>query len=155
MIGEVVAPVAATRTDGGISVPVTVPTKPGLYRLVGTIHGSDGVAYDAATQALMPALIVRVTGKLGARYQAPTAVYAYAGGTFKLHVGVTNLGAAAWGTKAAKPDIARVEKAPARATLVARWVSLSGPADGSPAGERVAALPAGLAPGRRRRSTSS
>jgi hypothetical protein len=148
VIGEVVAPVAATRTDGGISVPVTVPTKPGLYRLVGTIHGSDGVAFDAATQALMPALIVRVTGKLGARYQAPAAVYAYAGGTFKLHVGVTNLGADAWGSRAAKPDVARVEKAPARrATLVARWVGLSGTSDGPPAGERIAALPAGLAPG--------
>jgi hypothetical protein len=143
----VVAPVAATRTEGGISVPVTVPTKPGLYRLVGTIHGTDGLAYDAATQALMPALIVRVTGKFSARYEAPAAAYASAGGTFKLHVGVTNLGAAAWGSKAVKPG-GGAEKAPARrATLIARWVSLSGQTGASPAKERSAVLPAGLAPG--------
>jgi hypothetical protein len=148
VIGQVVAPVAATRTDGGISVPVTVPTKPGLYRLVGTIHGTDGVAYDATTQALMPALIVRVTGKLSARYEAPAAGYASAGGTFKLHVGVTNLGAAAWGSRAVKPDVGGAEKAPARrATLITRWVSLSGSTGASPAKERSVALPAGLAPG--------
>ena len=147
VIGQVVAPVAATRTEGGISVPVTVPTKPGLYRLVGTIHGTDGVAYDAATQALMPALIVRVTGKLGARYEAPAAAYASAGGTLKLQVGITNLGAAAWGSRAVKP-VGGAEKTPARrATLIARWVSLSGPTGASPAKERSAVLPPGLAPG--------
>jgi hypothetical protein len=147
VIGQVVAPVAATRTEGGISVPVTVPTKPGLYRLVGTIHGTDGVAYDAATQVLMPALIVRVTGKLGARYEAPAAAYAYASGLFRLHVGVTNLGAAAWGSRAVKP-VGGAEKAPARrATLIARWLSLSGQTGASPAKERSAVLPAGLAPG--------
>ena len=147
VIGQVVAPVAATRTEGGISVPVNVPTKPGLYRLVGTIHGRDGVAYDAATQALMPALIVRVTGKLSARYEAPAAAYAYAGGTFKLHVGITNLGAAAWGSRAVKP-VGGAEKAAARrATLIARWVSLSGSTGASPAKERSAVLPPGLAPG--------
>jgi hypothetical protein len=147
VIGQVVAPVAATRTDGGLSVPVTVPTKPGLYRLVGTIHGTDGVAYDAATQALMPALIVRVTGKFSARYAAPAAAYASAGGELKLHVGVTNLGAAPWGSRAVKPA-GGAEKAPARrATLVVRWVSLAGQTGASPAKERSAVLPAGLAPG--------
>ena len=72
--------------------------KPGLYRLVGTIHGKDGVAYDAATQALMPALIVRVTGSLTAVYDVPATAFATSGGTFDLQVGVTNLGAAAWGS---------------------------------------------------------
>ena len=72
--GEIVAPVAAKRTANGLSVPVNVPTVPGLYRLVATIHEADGVAYDAASQALVPALIVRVTGQLTAKYDAPTAV---------------------------------------------------------------------------------
>ena len=148
VIGQVVAPVAATRTDGGISVPVTVPTKPGLYRLVGTIHGADGVAYDAATQALMPALIVRVTGQLSARYVAPAAAYASAGGTLKLRVGITNMGASAWGSKAVKPSIARAEKSPARrAALTVRWVSLSGVPGAAPAEEHSSPLPPGLAPG--------
>ena len=66
-IGEVVAPVAATRTAGRHLRPGHACRRTaGLYRLVGTIHGTDGVAYDAATQALMPALIVRVTGSLSA-----------------------------------------------------------------------------------------
>ena len=47
-------PMMATRLpSGGISVPVTVPSTPGLYRLVATVHQPDGVAYDAATQALV------------------------------------------------------------------------------------------------------
>jgi hypothetical protein len=146
--GEVVAPVAATRTGGGISVPVTVPAKPGLYRLVGTIHGTDGVAYDAATQALMPALIVRVTGSLGARYDAPVAALATAGEPFKLHVTVTNFGADEWGVRAIRSDINGAVKTPARrATLIARWVSLSGVADPSQAEEGSSVLPAGLAAG--------
>jgi hypothetical protein len=148
VLGAVVAPVAASRTKAGISVPVRVPTKPGLYRLVGTIHGSDGVAFDAATQALMPALIVRVTGALSARYDAPAAAFATTGGSFKLRVGVTNLGAAAWGAAAVNHHIGGAEVEPARqATLVARWVNLSGQAGGAPAEERTSVLPAGLAPG--------
>ncbi len=147
VIGQVVAPVAATRTEAGISVPVTVPTKPGLYRLVGTIHGTDGVAYDAATQALMPALIVRVTGKLSARYEAPAAAYASAGGTFKLHVGITNLGAASWGSRAVKP-VGGAEKTPPAGRRSSRdGSSLSGATGASPAKERSAVLPPGLAPG--------
>jgi hypothetical protein len=146
--GEVVAPVAATRTADGISVPVTVPAKSGLYRLVGTIHGTDGVAYDAATQALMPALIVRVTGSLGARYDAPVAALATAGEPFKLHVTVTNFGADAWGVRAIRSDINGAVKTPARrATLIARWVSLSGAPDISHAKEGTSVLPAGVAAG--------
>ena len=146
--GEVVAPVAATRTADGISVPVTVPAKPGLYRLVGTIHGTDGVAYDAATQALMPALIVRVTGSLGARYDAPVAALASAGEPLKLHVTVTNFGAAAWGVRAIRSDINGAVKTPARrATLIARWVSLSGAPDTSQAKEGTSVLPAGVTAG--------
>jgi hypothetical protein len=146
--GEVVAPVAATRTADGISVPVTVPAKPGLYRLVGTIHGTDGVAYDAATQALMPALIVRVTGSLGARYDAPVAALATAGEPFKLHVTVTNFGADAWGVRAIRSDINGAVKTPARrGTLIARWVSLSGAPDASQAKEGTSVLPAGFAAG--------
>lgn len=147
-IGAVVAPVAATRTEGGISVPVRVPANAGLYRLVGTIHGADGVAYDAATQALMPALIVRVTGAVSVRYDAPATAYATAGAAFKLRVGVTNLGATAWGNAAVNHHVGSAEIEPARrATLVARWVDLSGRPGGAPAPERTSVLPAALAPG--------
>jgi hypothetical protein len=146
--GSIVAPVAAKRVDTGISVPVKVPSTPGLYRLVGTIHGPDGVAYDAATQALMPALIVRVTGPLTAVYEAPKAAYATAGGTLDLPVGVTNLGAHPWGVAAVESRLGDAERSPAqRATIVARWVSISGGALDAPTPEATAVLPAGLAPG--------
>lgn len=148
VLGTVVAPVAATRTKDGISVPVHVPTKAGLYRLVGTIHGSDGVAYDAATQALMPALIVRVTGAVAAGYRVPAVAFASTGGTFRLRVVVTNLGSTAWGTAAVTHHVGDAEIEPARrATLVARWVTLSGQLGGAPAPERSAVLPAAFPSG--------
>ncbi len=147
VLGSVVAPVAATRTPSGISVPVRVPSKAGLYRLVGTIHGSDGVAYDAATQALMPALIVRVTGSVSVRYDAPATAFAAPGGSFRLHVAVTNLGATAWGAAAVDHHVGAEVEPARRATLVARWVSLAGPLGGPPAPQRSALLPAAFAPG--------
>jgi hypothetical protein len=148
VLGEVVAPVAATVKGDQVTVPVRVPTQPGLYRLVGTIHGSDGVAFDAATQALMPALIVRVTGSLTAVYDVPATAFATPGGTFSLHVGVTNLGAAAWGTPAVNHRVGGAESEPAhRATLVARWVNLAEGSAPTHVPEATALLPAGLAPG--------
>jgi hypothetical protein len=145
--GEVVAPVAATRLkSGGIAVPVRVPTTPGLYRLVATVHQPDGLAYDAATQALLPALIVRVTGAVTASYRIPSTASASAGQPFALNVHVTNLGRAAWGQAGIVPDVGTVEAQPAqRATLVARWVDLGSLAAGGTAG--TAMLPAGVRPG--------
>jgi hypothetical protein len=146
--GEVVAPVAATRTATGLSVPVDVPGSPGLYRLVATVHGADGIAYDAATQALVPALIVRVTGPLTAVYDVQPVAFVSAGGPVELPVGVTNLGASAWGAPAVPSRLGGAEGEPARrATLVARWVSIAGNRDGVPAADTTAVLPAGLAPG--------
>jgi hypothetical protein len=148
VLGQVVAPVAATVKGDQVTVPVRVPLQAGLYRLVGTIHGKDGVAFDAETQALMPALIVRVTGPLTAVYDVPATAFATAGGTVDLHVGVTNLGAAAWGAPGVDHRVGGAEAEPARrATLVARWVSLAEGGGGVPAPESTALLPAGLAPG--------
>jgi hypothetical protein len=143
--GEIVAPVAAKRTANGLSVPVKVPTVPGLYRLVATIHEADGVAYDAASQALIPALIVRVTGRLTAMYDAPGVVTAGAGKRLQLRVKVTNLGSTPWGSAALTPTRDGAELVPARrATLVARWVAL---ANGSAAGPIPADSTSLLAPG--------
>ena len=140
---------AATVQGDSVVVPVRVPSKDGLYRLVGTIHGSDGVAYDAATQALMPALIVRVTGPLTAVYDLPSAAFATAGGQFSLHVGVTNLGAAAWGAPGVSRGKGGAESEPAqRATIIARWVNLADGTGATTAPDATALLPAGLAPGK-------
>ena len=146
--GEVVAPVAATRLpSGGIGVPVSIPSIPGLYRLVATVHGRDGVAYDAATQALIPALVVRVTGPLTATYAAPATATAAAGGRFSLTVRVANLGRNPWGHTAQAHAIGAELEPATRATLVARWVDLgSGAPTATPsAGAASTILPAGLA----------
>ena len=151
-VGEVVAPVLATRlATGGISVAVTVPSRPGLYRLVATIHQPNGVAYDASTQALIPALVVRVTGPLTATYGAPATATAVAGLPFQLAVRVTNLGRRPWGRAAETHAVGAAELEPAkRASLVARWVDL-GAAGVTPAGSAgpvaSSVLPAALAPG--------
>lgn len=147
VLGEVVAPVAATRKGDKVTVPVRIPSAPGLYRLVGTIHGPDGVAYDAATQALMPALIVRVTGPLTAVYDAPETAFVTAGQSFDLAASVSNLSSSAWGRAAVDHRIGGAEEQPAeRATFVARWVDILG-SNATPAPEGTAVLPAALAPG--------
>ena len=146
--GEIVAPVAAKRTASGLSVPIRIPTAAGLYRLVATIHEADGAAYDAASQALVPALIVRVTGRLTATYDAPAALTAAAGKQVQVRVKVANLGATAWGSPAMLPTLDGAELVPARrATLVARWVNIAaGSAAGPIATESTSLLPPGLAP---------
>ena len=148
VIGKVVAPVAATRDGNRVTVPVKVPSTPGLYRLVGTIHGEDGIAFDAATQALMPALIVRVTGPLTAQYDAPETAFVVAGQTFELAASVSNLSSSAWGAPSVAGRMGGAESEPARrATFVARWVDITG-ASGKPAAEGSAVLPEALAPGK-------
>ena len=146
--GEIVAPVAAKRTANGLAVPVRVPSIPGLYRLVATIHEADGVAFDAASQALVPALIVRVTGRLTAMYDAPPAVTTQAGTHLPLRVRVANLGSTAWGSAAVAPTVDGAELVPARrATIVARWVSLdSGPMAGTIPVDSTSLLEPAIAP---------
>jgi hypothetical protein len=150
--GEVVAPVPAKRlASGGLSVPVQMPQSPGLYRLVSTIHEADGVAFDAATQALVPALVVRVVGGETAAYGMAATATARVAGPFQLAIRVTNLGRSSWGHAAGAHTTNEAELEPAsRATVVGRWVDLGGlggaPATGAGT-VAVAILPAGLAPG--------
>jgi hypothetical protein len=146
VLGEVVAPVKATRKGDKVSVPVRIPSTPGLYRLVGTIHGPDGVAYDAATQALMPALIVRVTGPLTAVYDAPETAFVTADQSFDLAASVSNLSSSAWGQAAVDHRMGAEAQPAERATFVARWVDILG-SNATPAPEGTAVLPAALAPG--------
>jgi hypothetical protein len=149
--GDVVAPVAVKVTKKELLVPVVLPTAPGRYRLTVTLHDSDGVAYDAATQAMLPAEIVRVTGPFdGAILAVPTATLT-AGGDAGLGVRVVNLGRKAWGHAAIKtPSDAKNEVPAAPAAVVARWVPLTPgvalPADQAAQGASTN-LPVGLAPG--------
>ena len=149
-LGDVVAPAKVKFGKTAMVVPVTMPTVPGRYRLSITLHDADGVAYDAATQALVPPLIVRVTGDFdGAILAAPTAELV-AGTKADLELRVVNLGRTAWGHLAIATPTNPVAKAQP-AMVIGRWIPLSAgavlptdPAVRTP-------LPIGLAP--RTRST--
>ncbi|HET9615359.1 MAG TPA: hypothetical protein VFP22_11150, partial [Candidatus Limnocylindrales bacterium] len=148
--GEVVAPVAATRlVTGGWSVRVKVPSAPGLYRLVAMLHQADGLAYDAATQALVPALVVRVVGPSTALYRVAATAAATAAQPLVLSVDVANLGTTPWGRPPGPRDFGPAEIVQgAHATLVAHWVPLGAAAQAaSGAIDGAAPLPAGMKPG--------
>jgi hypothetical protein len=146
--GEVVAPVPTGRLKrGAITIPVTLPAAPGLYRLVTSLHTVEGLAYDAATQALVPAVIVRVVGAVAAAYAVQPTARVSPGGVLSLTVAVTNLGTSAWGRspgrRAFGPDGLVVG---VHASLVGRWVRL-GLLDDAAAASVAVALPVGLGPG--------
>ena len=121
-----ISPAAVKVGRTTFQVPVTLPSAPGRYRLTITVHDGDGVAYDAATQALLPSLIVRVTGDFDGAIQATPTAQLEAGTGFKLGVRVVNLGIAAWGHKAIPPasNLSGYVKAEA-ASVVGTWIPLS------------------------------
>ncbi|MFL5679204.1 MAG: hypothetical protein ACJ77B_01235, partial [Chloroflexota bacterium] len=145
-LGSLVDPKAADTGSTRIRAPLTMPTAPGRYRLVITLHDATGVAYDAATQALVKGLLVRVTGDTAADYLVAKQVSATAGKQLELPVGVANLGTTPWGADAPEgPRKVGDERAATRAVLVARWVSLS---PGTPVDDdaAVVSLPVALDP---------
>jgi hypothetical protein len=151
LTGDVVSPSAVKIAKKALQVPVTLPATPGRYRLTVTLHDSNGVAYDAATQALIPTLVVRVTGDFDGDIQAVATADLQAGSDVALGVHVRNLGVAAWGTEAIKPVSNLSGWVPAKiAKLTGRWIPLAGgaalPVD---AADQAASadLPIGLAPG--------
>lgn len=95
-MGSVVEPEPATIGADGLSVPVVFPTAPGLYRLVPTLHTKSGVAYDAATQALLTPVIVRIGGKVAVAYGAPASLTLTAGMQASVPVRVLNSGSETW-----------------------------------------------------------
>ena len=132
-IGSVVKPVRASRGAGGLGLGVTYPEAPGLYRLTATLHTPEGVAYDAATQALLVPVLVRVGGAMAVAYGAPATLSATAGISASLPVRVLNAGASRWDQVIAAP-LGRVDtdsQVGLRTTtlppsLVATWVSADG-----------------------------
>ena len=112
--GKVVVTQPAIRTDAGLTAQVTTPTVPGLYRLVTTVHQADGVAYDAETQDLLGALIVRVTGTLWATYGLPTEASAVPDQPMTMQIRLANSGTDPW----------TMPWSDRSALLVARWVAL-------------------------------
>ena len=151
---------SALRIDKkNLSIRVSAPAAPGRYRLSVSLHDKEGVAYDATSQAMLPSLIVRLTGPHDAGVVGPDALEIAPGAAHKLALWVTNLGHQEWGQKAvpgAKTvDNARNPTGSAKATnarLVGTWVSLGGVDDpaqteaAAAASVRATALPPGFAP---------
>ena len=140
--GDVVAPRPVALRSAGLSLPVKAPTAPGTYRLTITLHDKDGVAFDAATQAMLPTLIVRVTGTTDGAILAAPAMTLTAGSDVSLPIRVANLGKAAWGTVAVQDPTGGTLGRPATyATIVGWWL---------PSGEPVETtdLPPAIGPGK-------
>ena len=122
---QVVEPKRATVKGDVLRLSLTAPAAPGLYRLVTTIHDADGAPYDAATQALIPTVIVRVTPELSAQYAVVSDLNVPAGTSLDLPVRVLNSGRLSWGGRSALVHVRQV--GPAETPwLVARWLSLDG-----------------------------
>ena len=150
-LGSVVSLQRATRGAKGLSVGVTYPSAPGLYRLVVTLHNGSGIAYDAATQALLHPVIVRVGGPYTAAFGAPAGLALAAGGHTTIAVRVVNAGSQVWDAITAAPPVEsdsllswlRTSRTPPR--LVATWVSTAGIAVPVPASRALS--PAAAKPG--------
>ena len=131
--GSVVEPVRASRGSSGLGIDVAYPLAPGLYRLTATLHTPDGVAYDAATQAMLVPVLVRVGGTMAVAYGVPATLSATTGVSVDLPVRVLNAGSSRWDQVLAAP-LSRVAGEPEvdlRTTtvppyLVATWVSAGG-----------------------------
>ena len=153
-VGDVVAPAAMRITRTQMAIDIATPALPGRYRLTVTLHDDDGVAYDASTQAMLPALLVRVTGAVDAGVDAPSAIELGAGQSATIPVWLANLSTKPWGHPAIADSKDPDGSAPAQAgQLTGTWVALG--ATDSPelqaAADAASAtafrLPAGLQPG--------
>ena len=131
--GSVVEPVKATRSTAGLGLSVRYPRKPGLYRFSVMLHTPAGVAYDAATQALLVPMLVRVGGPIAAAYGAPATLAMVAGLDSDMAVLVMNAGSSRWDrvvtappSKLAGEPILPARTSTLQAQLVATWISASG-----------------------------
>ena len=96
MVEPTTLPMVSTK----LGVPVKLPDVPGTYRLTVTLHDDTGLAFDAATQALLPTLLVRVTGEVDGAVLAPAATTVVPGtDATTLPVRVINLGTSPWGRR--------------------------------------------------------
>ena len=131
--GSLIATAPASGSGRQRTVNVSLPGDPGVYRLVATLHDADGVAYDAATQALVPALIVHVTGRIWVSYGAPDQVSATAGQPLSVSIRVANTGSQDWGPRllgdAVDPEPVQPDP---QARIVGHWLHLD---DGSSEGQ--------------------
>ena len=126
--GAVVDLADVTVKGSTISAELSTPDVPGLYRLVVTLHGSDGAAFSTETQDRIPGFNVRVTGELSAVVSAADRLSVVAGAGIDLPVTVANTGYLAWvsdqPTRPATGSPSRPERDDLYAALVAQWMRL-------------------------------
>jgi hypothetical protein len=145
-IGDVVQPVSGAYKKYGADFKVTMPQAAGLYRLTVTLHDPDGVAYNAATQALLSPMIVRVVGPFDAKVLATETATLESGTNVALPVRVANLGTATWGEAGVVDHGRRGGGTSATAArVVGHWVALE--AGSTTLAPVRASLPAALEPG--------
>ena len=102
-LGSVVEPARATKTSKGLAVDLVFPQAPGLYRLVAMLHTPEGVAYDAATQALLTPVLVRIRPAIAAAYGVQPSLDTTAGAAAVLPVRVLNAGSKRWDLEVTAP----------------------------------------------------
>jgi len=138
--GTLVTPAKATYTSKGLSLAVEYPAAPGVYRMVTTLHAASGVAFDAATQALLTPMLVRVGGPVAVAYGVAPSVSIQAGASTVLPVRVRNTGLERLDRQLALPrtvpggqGVSSDGPVVMLPSLVATWVSASGQAVPPPA----------------------
>jgi hypothetical protein len=148
VLGTMVVVAPSVRTQVGLTGPLTLPAEPGLYRLVATLHDSDGVAFDAETQDLLPALLVRVTAPLSASYAVPAELRTTTAEALSVRVRVANTGTTPWSEPSVMdPTTGRPIGPDGAPHLVARWIGLDEGAAVAPPGS-FGAVRADIQPGR-------
>jgi hypothetical protein len=140
--GSLIATEKASGSGPRRAVDVSLPSVPGVYRLVPTLHDGDGIAYDAATQALVPALIVHVTGSLWVSYGVPDQLTTSAGESISVSVRVANTGSQDWESRSLGEKDPEPRQVELQAHVVGRWVSLDDGTSGALGGEPAASTPA-------------
>ena len=129
-LGDVVAPTAMKVDRKFLSLRVSAPAAPGRYRLTVLLHDSEGVAYDAPTQAAVSPLIVRLTGPHDAAISGPGTIDLEPGAAHTMSLWVGNLGTSTWGAKAVPGKVVDGSRKPIGSTpathagIVGTWVAL-------------------------------
>jgi hypothetical protein len=136
--GDVVATVPTRDTNGTLTATVSLPPAAGLYRLVTTLHDAGGTAYDAATQALVAPIMVRLSGRVSVTFGAVPTRSMAAGDRASIDLRVANDGAEPWTDD---PPWTLQRPTP---FVLATWTALGVGVDTS---REVTAVPIRLAPG--------
>ena len=127
MPGDVVMLADVKSTRRGLTATIVAPDAPGLYRLVTTIHDSEGATLDTVPDRPIQALLVRVIRPLSASVAAASHIEMVAGSALDLPVAVMNSGVAYWAgdpnTEGSELPKARQPSDP-KGQLVGHWVRL-------------------------------